>query len=76
MKLSAKEHSVKLKITKCRRGGSLRPPKNFLQINGRHLRPPYKKINISSTHRTVPCVYYSVRSNTTVPFRQTSSSKS
>lgn len=57
MKLSTKEHSVKLKITKCRRGGSLRPPKIFLQINGRALKTlPYKKINISSTHRTVPCV--------------------
>ena len=53
MKLSTKEHSVKLKITKCRRGGSLRPPKNFLQINGRALKTlPYKKIIFSNTaHR-------------------------
>ena len=43
MKLSTKEHSVKLKITKCRRGGSLRPPKNFLQINGRAHSPSPKK---------------------------------
>ena len=56
MKLSTKEHSVKLKITKCRRGGSLRPPKNFLQINGRALKTlPYKKIIFSNTENRRLC---------------------